>query len=455
VYLSTNNGTNWTQVNNGLTNYTVFAFTVNGTNIYAGTEGGVFLSTINGTNWSIVNITATSVEAFTYNGTNIYTGTNQGVFLSTNNGTNWTQANNELTNVSVNSLAISGSNIFAGVSESGVYLSTNNGANWTQVNNGIPLNSYVYSLTVSGTNIFANISAYTGGSGIYLSTNNGTNWTQVNNGIPPNTNVLSLAVRGSNIFAGTSRGIFLSTNNGTNWTSINNGLTDSLTISSLNVSGNNIYAGTAGQYPIWWVPGRYSEGVFISTNNGTNWVQANNGLPLNYGIHSLAVSGNSVFAGLDSGVFRLTNNSTNWTKVSDGLTRTSINALAVIGTNIFAGTSGSGVWMRPLSELTGVSNEVKTLPQEFTLSQNYPNPFNPTTVIKYEIPFESKVNVRFYNSLGQIVRDVNEGTRQPGNYEINFNSSGLASGVYFYSIMALSSDGKNDFSAVKKMILLK
>jgi hypothetical protein len=103
------------------------------------------------------------------------------------------------------------------------------------------------------------------------------------------------------------------------------------------------------------------------------------------------------------------------------------------------------------------SFRVKTveLPIIFNLSQNYPNPFNPSTVIKYSIPFESKVNIRIYNSLGQIVREVDEGTRQSGYYELNFNASGLASGIYFYSIKAISPDGKNDFSAVKKMMILK
>jgi len=106
--------------------------------------------------------------------------------------------------------------------------------------------------------------------------------------------------------------------------------------------------------------------------------------------------------------------------------------------------------------VTGIGDQKgKIIPERFALLQNYPNPFNPSTVIKYAIPFESNVNIRFYNCLGQTVREVNEGIRQPGNYEINFNSSGLASGIYFYSIKAVSSDGKNDYRAVKKMMLLK
>jgi glucose/arabinose dehydrogenase len=99
--------------------------------------------------------------------------------------------------------------------------------------------------------------------------------------------------------------------------------------------------------------------------------------------------------------------------------------------------------------------EVGVIPSEFILYQNYPNPFNPSTVIKYSVPFESSVDIRVYNSLGQIVREVNEENRQSGYYEINFNSSGLASGIYFYSINAVSINGKNDFNTVKKMILLK
>jgi uncharacterized protein (TIGR02145 family) len=116
-----------------------------------------------------------------------------------------------------------------------------------------------------------------------------------------------------------------------------------------------------------------------------------------------------------------------------------------------------GFSVRCLKNYTvGVDDKDKSeFPKEYLLSQNFPNPFNPSTVIKYAVPFESNVNIRFYNSLGQTVREVNEGNRQPGSYEINFTSSGLASGIYFYSIKALSSDGKNDFSAVKKMMLLK
>jgi hypothetical protein len=96
-----------------------------------------------------------------------------------------------------------------------------------------------------------------------------------------------------------------------------------------------------------------------------------------------------------------------------------------------------------------------TIPTESSLMQNYPNPFNPSTTIKYSLAHESNVTIKIFNSVGQNVRVINEGTRQQGYNEINFNAAGLASGIYLFTISAQSIDGKNNFNAVKKMILMK
>ena len=88
-------------------------------------------------------------------------------------------------------------------------------------------------------------------------------------------------------------------------------------------------------------------------------------------------------------------------------------------------------------------------PASFKVFQNYPNPFNPTTKIKYEIPKTSFVIIKVYNVLGkQVAALVNE-EKSAGNYEINFDASELASGIYFYCINAGS------FTDTKKMILLR
>jgi hypothetical protein len=90
-----------------------------------------------------------------------------------------------------------------------------------------------------------------------------------------------------------------------------------------------------------------------------------------------------------------------------------------------------------------------TVPLEFTLEQNYPNPFNPSTVIKYSIPENGFVTLDVYNLLGEKVGSLVNGVQEAGRYEINFDASNLASGIYVYSLKAGS------FTSVKKMLLMK
>lgn len=105
---------------------------------------------------------------------------------------------------------------------------------------------------------------------------------------------------------------------------------------------------------------------------------------------------------------------------------------------------------RDSSKVTSVSEDYdKSLVKEFSLSQNYPNPFNPTTVIKYNIPVDSKIRLRIYNSIGQLVRTISSGFKHAGSYEITFRADNLASGIYIYELQA------GNFTDTKKMVLLK
>lgn len=83
------------------------------------------------------------------------------------------------------------------------------------------------------------------------------------------------------------------------------------------------------------------------------------------------------------------------------------------------------------------------------LSDNYPNPFNPGTVIRYRIPYEGEITLKVYDILGNEVARLEEGKKPPGSYEVTFNGSGLASGVYFYELRT------DKFRNVKKLMLVK
>jgi len=88
-------------------------------------------------------------------------------------------------------------------------------------------------------------------------------------------------------------------------------------------------------------------------------------------------------------------------------------------------------------------------PSTFGLDQNFPNPFNPTTNIRYEIPFTSKVMLRLFDILGREVQTLVNTIQVPGTYTVTLNAQNLATGVYFYRITA------GNFSETKKLILIK
>ncbi len=102
-----------------------------------------------------------------------------------------------------------------------------------------------------------------------------------------------------------------------------------------------------------------------------------------------------------------------------------------------------------------ISNNANNIPRTFKLHQNYPNPFNPTTNIKYEIPRDANVSIKIYDLLGREVFNINE-YKTAGNYEVMFDGSNLASGLYFYSLEASpsTSSGRGYFET-KKMVLIK
>jgi hypothetical protein len=107
------------------------------------------------------------------------------------------------------------------------------------------------------------------------------------------------------------------------------------------------------------------------------------------------------------------------------------------------------------SKLSAVVETEIALPKSFALSQNYPNPFNPTTKIDYQVPVDAKVIMEVYNIAGQKVMELVNQEQSAGYYTVNFGSSKLSSGVYIYRIVASDKATGNNFSSIKKMMLLK
>ena len=97
-----------------------------------------------------------------------------------------------------------------------------------------------------------------------------------------------------------------------------------------------------------------------------------------------------------------------------------------------------------------------SIPKKFVLEQNYPNPFNPSTILNYDIPNQSNVQLKIYEVSGREILTLVNRQHEPGRYSIKFDGSNLASGIYFYRIVAkdLSGNGR-EFVQSRKMLLIK
>ena len=238
--VTSNDGSNWNQ--SGLTNRTVYSLLSTSNFLFAGTDaadtsGGIFRSSDTGTTWTRMVNGISNVNAIASPGNNIFAGTDSGIYLSSNAGTNWSPV---FSHVHVNALAAQGSKVFAGTSANGLITSTNNGTSWSANNGTLPITD-VQSLAVKGGILFAG----TNGNGLFLSTDTGQSWTDVSSGLPASS-VLSLEENSQQFFAGTAGdGIFRTDDSGKTWKQVDSGLVN-LNVTSLGIRNGNLFAGTIG-----------------------------------------------------------------------------------------------------------------------------------------------------------------------------------------------------------------
>ena len=116
------------------------------------------------------------------------------------------------------------------------------------------------------------------------------------------------------------------------------------------------------------------------------------------------------------------------------------------GQRRFVGNYTTGAILSTTAVSPGANAEI---PAKFSLAQNYPNPFNPATKIDFALPAASPVRLSVYNMLGQEVATLVNGTVTAGSHTVSFDGSRLASGIYFYRLVAGS------YVSTMRMILVK
>jgi len=233
-------------------------------------------------------------------------------------------------------------------------------------------------------------------------------------------------------FVNIPQGIYRSTDDGASWTSI----------------GGTIYVVLAlAVSPSGYLFANASGRVVRSLDDGVTWTAT--GLE-EYWLKCLAVnSRGDLLAGGGKGVVWSSDNGDTWTTAGQGMDSVDVESIAFDSAGrVYAGATDGFVYQTTLSTVS-VKNIPSRVAASLALFQNYPNPFNPSTTIKYNLPKSSVVSLAVFDILGREVSMLVNERRDAGVYEVRFDGSNLASGVYFYRLQA------GNYVATKPLLLLK
>lgn len=471
IHRSTDAGKIWKSINNGLgfTESTAMHITRNGEFIVSAFSGAfwgnLYYSTDDGITWLQRNPVKDPVfyDIDTLANGNLVATGSYGIFTANNEGSTWIQ---RLDTEIASYVFVSKSGVaYVGTRPNGMMISRNNGASWSHPSS---LNSaYFSSFGESSTGrIFAGASAYL--EGIYYSDDEGYNWTHIN---PFSfSGVYDFITKGDSVYAGTEGGIYKSDDNGLNWRRLNY---ESIRKFELAPNGDVV-----GINPY--------NGIVSSNDNGKTWENLGDGLK-DRDIRDLCFDAdNRLYALTDSGIFRnndyiypfiinpvygadklLSTVQFEWSEVpsannyelelyNDSLLNSliqrvlvsensaSINSLLTNKTYFWRVKANSTI----LIDLYSDVGKFTTAPP-FSMQQNYPNPFNAGTTIEFYVPYISNVKLKVFNILGEVIETLVDAEYPEGTHQINWNASGLSSGIYFVQI-----DG-NEFRQIKKAVLIK
>lgn len=321
VYFTENNGDSWVQKNNGLSDLSITAIEQYEDKIYIASKGKFFVSNDNGENWTVkstgiptdLGINIIKVNQLT---SEIYMGSDSGLYYSSDFGESWQELG--VSNLSITKISLFGDNIYINeylpLSADWLWESTDKGNNWNKVQNSHGVSSFFRdeNIFIEGLNFY----------GSMISRDNGNNWER--NPISVNdefaeyltdslhsTFIYNIDKMGDKLIAASNAGIFVSSDNGYTWESTyqreNFGNAYSIYEKNNILYSSNYYFLPLRNCPIG--------NLYMSYDEGENWIKINKE-PLIYRIRSIAVAGDTIYAGTAGyGLFFSVNKGKTWGKV--------------------------------------------------------------------------------------------------------------------------------------------
>jgi photosystem II stability/assembly factor-like uncharacterized protein len=385
-----------------------------------------------------------------------------------------------------------------------VFKTTTGGAHWDTLLHGLSVNKVVLHPTSSDTLFVLSGTANFSPPGILKSCDGGRTWAWSDSGmfLSSECSPFSMAINPANpsiMYAGTGGfgggSFYKSTDAGRFWFWTPDSMSGSITAVVLDPAHpETLYVATTGVGPVWEsLDGRmhwnkvfqlssgavdlavdpvstnnlyalityYDGGPFArSTDRGLTWVERRIAGSTQHGAHSLVLDPrrrNELYAiastASDSWVFKSTDLGDTWEQFDQGIEGYAPNVLCIdsAGDHIYVGTkiptAGKlgGIWIRSLA--TSVTEE--SVPGLFQISEAYPNPFNSMSTVRYYVPTRERVVVTAWDILGRQVKKIVDETQEPGQHVARIDGSNLASGVYFYRIVAGS------FTETTRLLLIR
>ncbi len=476
IYTSPNAGvtltkrTTWsTSTSTNMAHADIHFLQYNGSVLYCGSDGGVYISTNDGVAWSDLNATLSTLQyqSADYDPTNtqrLYGGTqDNNLETSTNGGAMWIQRTTGDGGYSIVD-PVTPSYVYGQYVQGSLKRSADYGVSFSEISpsgstGGLFYNPYEMAPGDHNTIVYGQSDVWKTTSVQTVTSSSG--WTQIATTGTVGGSVSAVGISHTNpdkIYVGTSNGrIHITTDNGANWATT----TGYPKVSDFAVDPANddiCYATFTGFTA--------TTHVYKTTNGGTSWFSVTGNLP-NIPTSTIVLRTNAprtLFVGTDLGVYKSTDDGTTWVSFNNALPTATVYDLKYKEGNqlLLAATHGRGCWTFDYGAFVTHVVE-KTLPTEFGLDQNYPNPFNPTTEIRFQISVQrtpygevrsqksevSHVTLKVYDMLGRQVRTLVNEELKAGSYETTFDATGLASGVYFYRLRA------GEFVQTKRLVLLK
>ncbi len=491
LFKSTDGGNNWVERNGFNINPQqpqtswVFVDPTNPQRVYRSSYPSLFISNNGGDTWELTNMPGGSI---TMAGNNqLIVGTSDGVYTSNENGQNVQFSSSGLHGTDIISLQVASGDdpkIYAATLDR-LYISDIDSIHWKKQYFG----GYISEVKLHPTNpeIIA-VGFEHGKTSIKLSLDGGNSWAELH----PDDSILSLefSLQDSlTIYAGGYTTLFRSDDLGNTWeetglpseyyyindialTRNNNMILLSAT-TGFDYSERNVLLRSLDDGQTWIEDPIKAKSVFISPDYpnvilaathdqlfrsedfGSNWqiIQFSSQDASISAFQSLRDNlhdRNDVAISTSAGVFYSTVIGVTWSELSGDLTHKNVFSLSNSETPnsiLFAGTKSGGIYYRNMDDILHISPS--EIVKNFILHQNYPNPFNTNTTIKYYLDKSSYITLKISNLFGQEVEILANGGKNVGEYEIQWNASRYASGIYFYRLEA------GDFAETKKLLLLK